>query len=420
MFDIDKWQEILQALAKKPLRTALTALGVFWGILMLILMIGFGNGLESGVKNDMSDRASNSFFLWGSVTTEPYAGFQPGRRIRMNNSDYYAIKAQIPDAKYVCPRNQLGGYRGGNNVTYNGKAGAFEVTGDYPEIQYAEKFNIDEGRFINHADLQASRKVCVIGEGVQIDLFEEDEEVLGKYISINNTYFQVVGVFSSNQSGERGIRETQRIYTPFTSFQKTFNYGDRISWFSVVSQDNVSSSEVEAKMKELLKRRHKVAPHDNRGFGSFNLEEELKEVQNIFFGIKAISWIVGFFTLLAGAIGISNIMLINVKERTKEIGIRRAIGAKPWGIISQIMTEAIFLTTMAGYSGLVLGVGLLELLSFALKESDADLGMFAPPFVEVDLMVNALFILIISGAFAGLLPASRAVRIKPIEALRTE
>ena len=173
-------------------------------------------------------------------------------------------------------------------------------------------------------------------------------------------------------------------------------------------------------MIALLKRRHRVSPTDKRGFGHFNLEEELKEIQNVFFGINAISWIVGFFTLLAGAIGISNIMLINVKERTKEIGIRRAIGAKPWGIISQIMTEAIFLTTIAGYTGLVLGVGLLELVSFALTESGADLGMFAPPFVEIDLMLNALFILIIAGAFAGLLPASRAVRIKPIEALRTE
>lgn len=173
-------------------------------------------------------------------------------------------------------------------------------------------------------------------------------------------------------------------------------------------------------MLKLLKRRHKVSPDDERGFGHFNVEEELKEVQNVFFGIKAISWIVGFFTLLAGAIGISNIMLINVKERTKEIGIRRAIGAKPWGIISQIMTEAIFLTTLAGYTGLVLGVVFLELVAFLIEESGADMGMFAAPFVEIDLMINALFVLIIAGAFAGLLPASRAVRIKPIEALRTE
>ncbi|MDW3650240.1 MAG: ABC transporter permease [Bacteroidia bacterium] len=420
MFDLDKWQEILQALAKKPLRTVLTALGVFWGILMLILMIGFGNGLEKGVKTDMSDRASNSFFLWGSVTTEPYAGFQPGRRIRMTNDDYFAVKALVKEAKYVCPRNQLGGYRGGNNVTYNGKAGAFEVTGDYPEIRFAEKFNMDKGRFLNHVDLKRSRKICVIGEGVRVQMFEEDEDPIGKQIAINNTYFQVVGLFSSNQTGERGERETQRIYTPFTTFQKTFNYGNRISWFSVVSQDDTPASIAEEKMIALLKRRHKVSPLDERGFGHFNLEEELKEIQNVFFGINAISWIVGFFTLLAGAIGISNIMLINVKERTKEIGIRRAIGAKPWGIISQIMTEAVFLTTIAGYTGLVLGVGLLELVSFALTESGADLGMFAPPYVEIDLMLNALFILIIAGAFAGLLPASRAVRIKPIEALRTE
>lgn len=420
MFDLDKWQEILQALAKKPLRTVLTALGVFWGILMLILMIGFGNGLEKGVQNDMGDRASNSFFLWGSVTTQPYDGFQPGRRIRMTNEDYHAVKALIPEAKYVCPRNQLGGYRGGNNVTYKGKAGAFEVTGDYPEIRFAEKFNLDAGRFMNHADLNNNRKICVIGEGIRVQMYEEEEDPIGTFISINNNYFQVVGLFSSNQKGERGERETQRIYVPFTTFQRTFNYGNRISWFSIVSQDNMPASVAEEKMIKLLKRRHRVSPDDERGFGHFNLEEELKEIQNVFFGIKAISWIVGFFTLLAGAIGISNIMLINVKERTKEIGIRRAIGAKPWGIISQIMTEAIFLTTIAGYSGLVLGVGLLELVSWGLVESGADLGMFAPPYVEIDLMINALFVLIFAGAFAGLLPASRAVRIKPIEALRTE
>ncbi|MEM8892915.1 MAG: ABC transporter permease, partial [Bacteroidota bacterium] len=172
MFDLDKWQEILQALAKKPLRTVLTALGVFWGILMLILMIGFGNGLEKGVKADIGDEVSNSFFVWGSVTTEPYAGFQPGRRITMRNDDYFAVKALIPEAKYVCPRNQLGGYRGDNNVTYKGKAGAFEVTGDYPEIQYSERFNIDKGRFLNNVDLKKNRKVCVIGDGVRVLLFE--------------------------------------------------------------------------------------------------------------------------------------------------------------------------------------------------------------------------------------------------------
>ncbi|MEL6650865.1 MAG: ABC transporter permease [Bacteroidota bacterium] len=418
MFDLDKWQEIMHSLLRSPLRTFLTALGIFWGMFMLVVMMGAGNGLESGVRDDMGGKTTNSLFIWTRQTTKAYKGFQPGRRFSMTNEDYFALQELLPKAEYICPRNELGGFGGGNGVTRGNKSGSFEVTGDYPQIRFVETMDIASGRFINQIDMDENRKVCVIGQRVKELLFEADEEPVGDYIEINDTYFQVVGVFTTRATGGRAERETQKVFVPFTTFQKAFNYGNTISWFAITAKPGESGAALEEETIAILQKRHSVSPDDLRAFGHYNMEEEFEEIENVFFGIRGISWIVGFFTLLAGAIGISNIMLVTVKERTKEFGIRRALGAKPFSIISQVVAEAIILTVVSGYLGLLLGMGLLEGIAMAIEGQDT--GMFGQPYVDLELAIRALIILMAAGLLAGLIPAQRAVRVKPVEALRAE
>ncbi|GAB4410255.1 MAG: ABC transporter permease [Bacteroidia bacterium] len=420
MFDIDKWQEIIATLTRNPLRTFLTAVGVSWGIFMLILMMGAGNGLELGASQEFQGAATNSFFLWAQQTSKAYKGFQPGRPMRMDNGDYEALQRELTDARLIAPRNQLGGYRGGNNVYRGTKSGGFEIMGDYPHIQEIEGLLIEQGRFINTFDIGQRRKVTVIGTRVRELLFEPDEDPVGQYIRVGSIYFMVVGVFKTKSTGNRAERDTQRIYIPFTTFQRAFNYGTRIGWFAITSRDQVPASKVEVQTLDILRRRHSVAPDDERAFGHWNLEENYKRMTSVFDGIRFISWVVGVFTLLAGAIGVSNIMLVIVKERTKEIGIRRAIGARPWSIVSQIMLESVILTVLAGYIGLMLGIGLLELVAWAMTTFQMDTGMFGIPTIDVGLALYALAVLGVAGLLAGLLPASRAVRIRPVDALRAE
>ncbi len=420
MFDLDHWQEIYHALTRNKLRTCLTAFGVFWGIFMLMVMLGSGNGLENGATRGFSDSATNSFFVWSQSTTKPYRGLPAGRRIRLSNEDTLALKRQIPEAKIIAPRNQLGGYRGGNNVTRGSKSGAFSVMGDYPEILLVDKKIITSGRFLNQLDLEQNRKVAVIGTRVQDLLFEDDEDPLGKQIRINGVYFKVVGSFRSTQGGEDGDEDTQTIFVPFTTFQRAFNYGDRVGWFAITSADNVPASVAEARVLEFLKKRHRIHPDDRRGLGHFNLEEEYNEVQGLFLGIRTLIWIVGIGTLAAGVIGVSNIMLIIVRERTNEIGIRRALGATPLSVIVQIVLEAIVLTAVAGCVGLMAGAWLMEGINFGIVQSGAQPGMFANPGINLTVSLQALAILIASGVLAGLMPAQRAVRINPVAALRSE
>ncbi|MEM7658411.1 MAG: ABC transporter permease [Bacteroidota bacterium] len=420
MFDLDQWQEVFNTLLSNKLRTFLTALGVSWGIFMLIIMMGAGNGLETGAMAEFRGSATNSVFIWTQRTTVPYRGLQAGRFFSMKNADYEAFKELLPDAKHIAPRNQLGGFRGGNNVIRGDKTGAFQVMGDYPQIQHIEGIFVDEGRFLNMKDITDYRKICVIGERVAELMFEERENPIGEFIQINGINFMVVGLFSTKKSGNDAERDTQRIFIPFSTFQRSFNYGNTLSWFALTSKDEVPASQMEAKALRILKSRHLIAPEDERAFGHFNLEEEFGEIQQVFSGIDFISWVVALLTLFAGAVGITNIMLVIVKERTKEIGIRRALGAKPWKIISQIMLESVFLTFMAGYAGLMIGMGLIEGAGFLMRTFELDLGMFQAPFVDVSLVIISLAVLIFAGLLAGLIPASRAVRIRPVEALRAD
>lgn len=420
MFDLDKWTEIAQVLIKNPLRTTLTALGVFWGIFMLVIMLGAGKGLQNGVEKGMGHWNKNSLFMWAQRTSEPYKGLSPGRSIRMTNEDYVALLQNLPEAEVITPRNQLGGFQGNNNVVRGNKMGNFSVMGDYPDVQKVETILMEQGRFINPLDLADRRKVCVIGTRVQELLFSEGEDPIGAYVRINGVYFCVVGVFATKASGERAISFTERIYIPFSTFQQAFNYGNRVSWFTMVARPGQDAEEMYEKAFDILAARHKVAPDDKRAFGHFNLAEQFKKVQGLFIGINGLSWFVGVLTLIAGIIGVSNIMLVLVKERTKEIGIRRALGAKPFNIVSQIVLESLTLTSIAGYVGLFWGVVLLGVLDYFVDQSPGENMMFANPGVDLSVGIMALVILMAAGALAGLIPARRALSVAPVDALRAE
>lgn len=420
MFDLDRWQEIYHVLKQNKLRTFLTAFGVFWGIFMLVIMLGSGNGLQRGVTQNFGDMATNSVFIWTQQTTIPYRGFPRGRRYNFDNDDVVALQHSVPEIKYLAPRLQAGGYRESNNVIRGLKSGIFNIMGDYPAFNMIDPLNIVRGRFINDLDIKDKRKVAVIGARVVELLFTKDEKPVNQYIQIQGVYFQVIGVFTSKRTGEQASQENQNIFLPFTTLQQTYNYGNAVGFFSITAQDDIPVSVVEDKAIRLLKKRHSVAQSDEAAVGHFNLKKEYDKMQGLFFGIRLLVWIVGTGTLLAGVIGVSNIMLVVVRERTREIGIQRALGATPWKIISQIIMESVVLTTFAGYFGLVIGVGLLELINFLLGSGGANTEMFVHPGIDFSVAVTALSILVVAGIVAGLIPARRAVSVKPIDALRYE
>jgi putative ABC transport system permease protein len=416
IFERDNWQEIFATIRKNKLRTFLTMLGVFWGIFMLVIMLGSGNGLRNGILKEFAGTATNSFFMWAQQTTKAYKGMKPNRGFNYTVSDAEALK-QLPELDVVSPLNQLGGYEGSNNVLRGLKTAACEIQACYPNITGISDIKLGQGRFINDLDIKEKRKICVIGPRVVEMLFKKDEKVIGEYIRVNGVYFRVVGVTSPSAGGNEGRQQAQRINIPFSTFQNAFNYGDVVGWFAIKSKDHIPAEQSEEKVMSILKERHKIAPDDTKAIGHWNMAVEYNKLSGLFFGIEVLVWIVGIGTLLAGVIGISNIMLIVVKERTKEIGVKRALGAVPSQIIGQIILEAVFLTSISGYFGLVIGIGLLEALNAAIGDSGE---MFTNPTVDLSVALKALTVLILSGAFAGLIPASKAVAIKPVEALRTE
>ncbi len=420
MFDLDKWHEIYLTLSRNKLRTFLTALGVSWGIFMLIIMLGAGKGLENGVMQGFGDFATNSMYVWTESTTKPYHGLPAGRWFNLNNGDIDLLKRNVPEIDVLAPRNQLNGYSEGNNVSYNNKAGTFEVYGDYPGFMKIQPKKLMQGRFLNDKDLTDGRKVAVIGKRVKDVLFGKDENPLEKYILINGVYFQVVGLFNTAGTANMNARETEAIFIPFTTFQHAFHYNNIVGWFAITAKPEYKASVVEKKIVDVLKKSHQVAPDDTRAFGSFNAEREFGQMRGVFSGIRWLTVFVGGATLLAGVIGISNIMLIIIKERTKEIGIKRAIGATPANIMGQVMLESVILTFVAGYFGLVAGVGILEFVAWGLVNFEVDSDVFTNPSVDLGVALKALTALVVAGVVAGLIPAYRTTKIKPVEALRAE
>ena len=421
MFDYDKWQEIIATMQKNKLRTFLTMFGVFWGIFMLLLLLGTGNGLERGITKNFNGWATNSGFIWSNRTTMPYKGMQPGRYINFKNEDKVRLEQQVEGLGVIAPRNNLGGWRGGNNVSRKTKTGAFSIFGDYPEYQQVQIVDLYKGRHINEKDIQDKRKIAVIGESVVNILFEQGEEPIGQYIIVNGVSFQVVGMFKSLRGGEQGNRDTQTIYIPFTTFQQAFNYGNSVGYFAFTAKPGTKVSQVEQNIRSVLGEAHRIHPEDINALESNNLEEEFGQINGLFAGISIFVWIVGTGTLLAGVIGVSNIMLIIVKERTKEIGIRKALGATPFSIISLILQESVIITSLSGYMGILLGTLVIESLgAYVAQQPEGTIGMFGPPNVDMTTAVASLITLIVFGMLAGLIPARKAARISPIEAIRVD
>jgi len=421
MFSRDRWDEIIEALTANWFRTLLTAFGVLWGIFILVILLAAGKGLENGIKQGFSGMATNSMFMWSQNISKPYKGLPKGRRYNFKLGDVEAIKQTVPGLEIVSPRNQLGGFGGANNVVRGLNSGAYNVYGDYPEIIRQQPMDITSGRFINYSDIKDNRKVAVIGEGVRTGLYDIKEEVLGTYIKINGVNFMVIGTYKKKGSGGGNAEEMQKeIFVPFTAFSQAFNMGDVVGWMAITANDDHSITELKNSVFDVIKSRHSIAPDDDRAVGNFDLYEEYSRINRLFIALRLVAYFVGTLVLLSGIIGISNIMLIVVKERTNEIGVRRALGASPWNIRGQILLESIFLTIISGMAGIILSTLVIFIINMILDGMDTSEMMFINPSVNIGVVLIALAILVISGLLAGLIPAQNAIKIKPVDALRTE
>lgn len=410
----DGFQEILYTLRQNKLRTALTAFGVFWGIFMLILLLGAGRGMQNGVYDDFGSDVMDFIVVYTGTTSVAHNGRGVGRYIELTQDDINTIQQKIPDVRFISAENK----RDGISLVYGKKTGSFGVHGvpdDYFKIKESIPFNF--GRKLNPLDDQQMRKITVIGTAVSERLFGKDIDPVGKNIRVNGVVMKVVGVFYDK--GERG-RDSERIYIPQTTFQKLFGTSDKVGSIWLRPLEGVDGFKLEESVIQLLKQRHQVSPEDRRAIRSFNMAEPAKMVNGLFLAINGFIWFVGLGTLMAGIVGVSNIMIITVKERTREIGIRKALGATPFGIVSTLLMESILVTAIAGYAGLALGVGLLELISFALNSAGAKLPFFQNPEVNFQVAVTAIILLVVVGALAGLMPALKAARIMPIEAMRAD
>ncbi len=419
MFRKDRWNEILEALNANRFRTLMTAFGVFWGIMILVLLLALTNGLKNGVTKDFGDFATNSIFMWSQSTSMSYKGLPKGRRYNFKIQDVAILKEKVPALKYVSPRNQLGGYRGANNVTRKDKTGAFSVSGDYPEFIYQQPMDIIQGRFLSYSDIKDKRKVAVIGADVLKSLYDRGEDPLESYIKISGVNFMVIGVFKKSNSNGDDEEDANTIFVPFTTFSQVFNYGDNVSWMAITAKDNKTITDIKPEIFSIIRKQHTVHPDDKRAIGNFDLAEQFNKINGLFNILTFVGFFVGTLVLLSGSIGISNIMLIVVKERTKEIGIRRALGATPLNIRTQILQESLLLTVVSGMAGISFASGVIWLMN-SIIDNIGPVENFANPSVNIKVILIALFILIVFGVLAGLIPAIRATRMKPVDALRTE
>ena len=419
VFDYDTWQEIFSSVKKNKVRTIITVIGVLWGIFIYITLSGSSNGLDNGFDKEFENIAMNSMFIWTQQTSMPYKGFKTGRRPRLKISDAKVLLNSVPDIQYIAPRNARGVFGGSPPATIvrKSKSGNYNIYGDFPEYtKIATKKIFKGGRFINQIDIDLSRKVCVIGERTKKELFVEGEKVIGEYVKLDDVFFQVIGVHKYIQGG--GFETDGDIFIPFTTFKNIYNTGEKVGWFTIAAYDDSNVVDVEKQIKSTLKRIHNVNPLDERAISGFNLGEIFNKIKGFSKGMTLLSIIVGIATILAGVIGIGNILLISVKERTKELGVRRAIGATPSEVKTQIILESVFLTLVSGIFGIILGG--LVLYGINVATTDIDSFPYTNPTVPVSFILAALIIIISLGTLIGLIPAQRAVSIKPIDALREE
>ncbi|MDJ0645780.1 MAG: ABC transporter permease [Flavobacteriaceae bacterium] len=416
IFDNDTWQEIFGSIKKSKLRTAITVIGVLWGIFLFITLLGAARGMENGFDKEFSNLATNSIFLWAQRTSMPNKGFQRGRQLRLKIQDVEAIRRQIPDIEFVVPRDVQGVF-GGPPAQIKRKTNTktYKLFGDYPTLDNVNKVKLLDGRFINSSDINNERKICIIGEKIVDELFEKDEKPVGDFLEINGSFFQIVGTYKDNGTSFEG---DDSVYIPFTTYRKINNTGDNIGWMVIAANKEADILEVEKNVKTLLKRRHGAHQDDERAFGSFNFGEMFAKITGFVKGIKFLTWFVGISTLIAGVIAIGSILLITVKERTKEIGIRRALGATPRDVKGQIVLESVFLTIIAGILGIIFGGFVLMIINATLAGGDGF--PFVNPTVNIPIAIGAVLALVTFGTLIGLIPAQRAVSIRPIEALREE
>lgn len=417
LFDRDTWQEIFGSIQKNKLRTVVTVIGVLWGIFIYIALSGASKGLDNGFEREFEEVAINSLFVWAQNTSIPYDGFRTGRRLQLKLDDETFLDERIPQLQYIAPRIARGAFGGsGSDVRRKGKGGTYAIYGDFPIlVKIATKDIYKGGRFINQSDIDYQRKVCVIGERTQEELFKVNEDPIGAFIEIDGMYFKVVGVHKYTPGG--GFESDSDIFIPFTTFKLLYNTGDRVNWFAMAAYDDADVVAVEADIKAALRIKHRVHPDDERAFGSFNLGEIFNKVKGFSNGMYILSLIVGIATILAGVVGIGNILLISVRERTKELGIRRALGATPSEVRTQIIIESVFLTVIAGIIGIILGAFVLAFLGYISKDPMIP---FVNPTVPIKFILGALVLMVGLGTLIGLIPAQRAVSIKPIDALREE
>lgn len=419
MFDIDKWQEILATIRKNKMRTFLTGFSVAWGIFMLMILLGSGNGLSNGVASNFMNDAVNAMWIWTGETTIPYKGMNTGREIRFHNDDYDLVR-NIKGVESASGRYFMGNTR----YSYGDESGEYTTITCHPQLNDVEKLDLVEGRFINPVDIQQNRKVVVIGTDIYDALFKK-KQALGEYVTVNKVPFKVVGICR-----EPGSTRNRNAYMPVSTAQKVFNGSNRLHNFAITIQGETleESQKIEEEIRSKFSHKLKFDEKDESALGMYNKLENYIQTMRIFQAIKIFIWIIGIGTLIAGIVGVSNIMLIVVKERTKEIGIRKAIGASPSSVIGLILLESILITTVAGYIGLVLGTGLMELINYMMLQSAGDAAaasqrsetVFLNPTVDFGVAVSATLLLIVAGAIAGYIPAKRAARIKPIIALRDE
>ncbi len=418
MFDFDGIHEIWQTITRNKTRSLLTAFGVFWGIFLLVVLSSIGKGFENGMTREIEGVSPNTGFIFTGTTSEPYKGYQKGRSWSMQLSDLVALKENYPSITAISPEANVY-YGEGKNVVYNSRGGSYSVKGVLPEYNEIDRCKIMKGRFINDTDIASCRKVCLIGKKIYESLFDKGEEPLGKMIRVNGIYFQVVGVIKAyNDNVNINGNASDAVILPFTTMQQVYGRGDKINFFTYVADDNTSVDELEEDIKTFLKQRHSIAPDDKTAVESFNFSKMFKMFQKLFIGLHILIWVVGIGTLLSGVIGVSNIMLVTVKERTREIGVRRALGAKPKNIIGQVLAESLLLTVLAGLVGLCIGVAIMALVGMITGNMTMDNAMFQDPNMGFNAAVIATVIVIVSGLLAGVLPAIRAIQVKAIEAIR--
>lgn len=417
IFDIDRLKEVLETIRRNKRRSLLTAFGVFWGVFMLVVMLSVGKGLQNGIMGQFSSIPQNMSLCWSEKTSIPYMGLRKGRWWSLKEDDVVALKTQIPELEIIAP--MVNGRS--VSVVNKDKSSTYSIKGVAGNYSRTLPVKLNAGRFINDMDVSECRKVCVLGQKIVDEVFGGRPPV-GKWVSVGSVSYQCVGVVErSSQSINIGGGDESSVTLPYTVVQRIYNMGDNIHMMTLVARDDAPIEYIEDQIRAVLCTRHQISPDDKSAITFLNLDRVLKVFRMLVLGISVLIWIVGMGTLLSGAIGVSNIVMITVKERTNEIGVRRALGAKPWSIISQIMSESLVITVVAGIVGLMAGVGTMVLVQQFSELSLGDTNLkLIDPLIDFNTAVAALVVIIVIGLAAGLLPASRAMKIKAIDAIREE